>query len=386
MLPREDVAIVIQGNKITSDVSHLVRFHISKKKDQNLLADTKKWLHNCFDEVDWEHLDLAMASKSNMYKIWRSKQHSGFCRTRDQVGKYSGLECRDEKCPNCGCRETTAHILICPNKDRTRLSTDTTNDLSKWLSQEYLTNLELAYWIPKYILMRGNKAFASLGTMSPKMRALAVSQNKIEWRNFMEGCISTHFYFIQHYHLALSGSYLNGSDWTKSLISKLLHITYLQWIYHNFTLNDKLFRYLHKNTIKDIRLTIEELAETSTKDVPKESKFLLEINFGELTKSHIKNQRYWIIPLQATITAGGRSTAAGSQAKRIRQSHHKLPSRTKLGITAAEMQIQRDCMHPLQMTTHPFCTLNPPSPNSSLSVPTWQTFLHSTAPTNAFAT
>jgi len=26
-----------------------------------------------FDEVDWEHLDLAMSSKSDMYKIWRSK-------------------------------------------------------------------------------------------------------------------------------------------------------------------------------------------------------------------------------------------------------------------------------------------------------------------------
>ncbi len=84
--------------------------------------------------------------------------------------------------------------------------------------------------------------------------------DKIGWRNFMEGCISTHFYFIQHYHLALSGSYLNGSDWTKSLISKLLHITHSQRIFQNFTLHDKLCRYLHKRKIKDIRLTIEELA------------------------------------------------------------------------------------------------------------------------------
>ena len=38
-----------------------------------------------FDEVDWEHLDLAMSSKSDMYKIWHSKQHSGFCGTRVQV-------------------------------------------------------------------------------------------------------------------------------------------------------------------------------------------------------------------------------------------------------------------------------------------------------------
>jgi hypothetical protein len=53
-----------------------------------------------------------------MYKIWRSKQHTGFCGTRIQVGKYSGLECLEEKYPNCGCRETAEHILICPNKDR----------------------------------------------------------------------------------------------------------------------------------------------------------------------------------------------------------------------------------------------------------------------------
>ncbi len=105
----------------------------------------------------------------------------------------------------------------------------------------------------------------------------------------MEGCISTHFYFIQHYHLAPSGSYLNSSGWTKSLLSKLLHLTQLQWIYQNFTLHDKLCGYLHKKNLKDIQLTIEELADMAPEVVPEESKFLLEINFGNLTKSHIEN-------------------------------------------------------------------------------------------------
>jgi len=164
-----------------------------------------------------------MTSKSNMYKMWRSKQHTGLCRTRVQVGKYSGQEYPDEKCPTCGRRETAEHILTCPNEDRTRLLVEMTEDLSTWLSQDHLTDLELTYWIPKYIMMWGNKPFASLGAMSPRMEALAIHQDKIGWQNFMEGCISTHFYFIQHYHLALSGSYLNGSYWTKSLISKLLH-------------------------------------------------------------------------------------------------------------------------------------------------------------------
>ena len=56
--------------------------------------------------------------------------------------------------------------------------------------------------------------------------------------------------------------------------------------------------------LQDIRITIEELAETSPEDIPEESKFLLKINFCDLTKSHIENQQYWIIALQAAITAG----------------------------------------------------------------------------------
>ena len=112
--------------------------------------------------------------------------------------------------------------------------------------------------------MQDDKPFASLGTMSPQMRALAISQDTISWQKFMEGYIPMHFYFITH----------------------------LQWIYRNFALHDKLCRYLHNMSLEDIRVTIDELAETSPKDVPEESKFLLKINFGNLTKSHIKSQQY----------------------------------------------------------------------------------------------
>ena len=119
ILPREDISIVIWGDKITNDVSQPVRFHASKELARKLLTDTRKWPQERFEEVDWEHLDLAMTSKSDMYKMWRSKQHTGFFGTRVQVRKYSGQEYPDEKCPTCGCREMAEHILPCPNKDRT---------------------------------------------------------------------------------------------------------------------------------------------------------------------------------------------------------------------------------------------------------------------------
>ena len=78
----------------------------------------------------------------------------------------------------------------------------------------------------------------------------------------------------------------------------------MQWIYRNFTLHEKLCGYLHKKNLEDIRLTIEELADTAPEEVPEESKFLLEITFGNLTKSHIENQQYWVIAIQVGQAVG----------------------------------------------------------------------------------
>ena len=60
--------------------------------------------------------------------------------------------------------------------------------------------------------MQNNKRFSQLGYVSQKMRALAESQDKIGWKNFTEGYISTHFNNIQQFHLSMSSSYLNGVD------------------------------------------------------------------------------------------------------------------------------------------------------------------------------
>jgi hypothetical protein len=66
------------------------------------------------------------------------------------------------------------------------------------------TDPELMYWIPKYILMQNNKPFSLLGYMTKKMCTLAESQDKIGWRNFTKGYISSHFYNIQRFHLLMS--------------------------------------------------------------------------------------------------------------------------------------------------------------------------------------
>ncbi len=138
LLPKEDVTVVIWGNKITNDVSHPIRFHASKEVARQYLGNRKKnsWPNEQFDKVNWEHLDLALKNKPDMYKIWRSKQNLGFCGTRVQVGLYLGNPWPEERCPNCSRRETAAHLLLCSNKERTQLLIDNTDELGQWLERD----------------------------------------------------------------------------------------------------------------------------------------------------------------------------------------------------------------------------------------------------------
>ncbi len=125
-----------------------------------------------------------------------------------------------------------------------------------------------------------------MGAMTPRMKALAQSQDMIGYCNFMEGYISVHFYEIQNFHLAMSGSFLNGADWAKQFISKILHITHSQWIFRNFSLHDNRHGYLLKKKADEIAVELESLAEIAPEDVPAESRFLLEINFSDLNMGH----------------------------------------------------------------------------------------------------
>ena len=101
--------------------SHLAFvFHVHCPNEQRLatLLDRAKYRSNLWYE-HWgvaftveqpgfttpagEKIDLLKWCSHMAQCIWRSKQHTSFCGTRVQVGiVYSGLECPDEKCPNCG--------------------------------------------------------------------------------------------------------------------------------------------------------------------------------------------------------------------------------------------------------------------------------------------
>jgi hypothetical protein len=212
ILPQEDVTLIVWGDKITGNISSSLCFQVSKPvacKYHIHQRKKGKWTTKQFNKIDWEHLNHALKSKPNNSKVWQSKQTSRFCGTQVQVGLYSGEMYLDKRCPNCGARETDAHLMQCLDEDRTRLLIKNLAELEKWMETDRQTDPELINWIPKYILIQNDKQFTQLGyIMSKKMRALADSQDKIGWRNFTEGYILSHFYNIQQFHLSMSSNYL----------------------------------------------------------------------------------------------------------------------------------------------------------------------------------
>ncbi len=109
----------------------------------------------------------------------------------------------------------------------------------------------------------------------------------------------------------MSSSYLNGEDWTKQFISKLLQITHSQWIFWNISLHDFTHGYIRNKKGEEIIQQINVLLEVAPEEVPEDSRFLLEINFSELSKTHLETQTYWTLAMDAALKVKAMESARG---------------------------------------------------------------------------
>ena len=318
VLPCESAAVFVGGSKQTSDVARDVRFALGYSDAEAFyttpLGPTDSngnrhknsglgWSREAFRAVDWEALDATLHKKPQMYKQWLAKQCSGFCGTQTMVARWDSK--RDGKCPDCGCRENAAHLNLCRDEGRDKLFNDMTTELQNWLYDNY-AHPEIAYWLPQYIRDRGINKLSSYPHLSSEMKQVAMEQDLIPWKSFMEGKVSSALLKLQSHSLACSPSKLPAGDWSKQLISRVLHISHGQWIYRNTSIHDATHGYLHLQQRKDLLLEIDHLAQMSPEDLPDSSKYLLEMDFSSLSNDSAKQQSYWIYAVKAARHAGRR--------------------------------------------------------------------------------
>ena len=113
---------------------------------------------------------------------------------------------------------------------------------------------------------------------------------------------------------------MNGDDWIKQFVTKLLQISHAQWVYCNYTLHESRQGYLALKGREKVLTDIRHLMDTDPDEVPESSRYLLELDFTQLSNSGYEHQAYWVVAVKAARQAGRRTWARlskmGSSAKR----------------------------------------------------------------------
>ena len=302
MLPRELSVVLFDVGKASSDPADHLRFSLGQREARKFLVQEKDWSYKQFDMVDWDALEVTLATKPLAFRIWLAKQHSGFCATGVYMKRCKLSD--DDRCPSCWRpNERACHLCICPSEARSALLDESVGDLERWMETNDNTDPALRYWLPKYIRGRGRVRFCELGHMPTRMVEIATDQDVIGWRNFMEGRVCTKIRAVQQAHLQLSSSLLNVDMWLRTFISKLLHMSHAQWILRNFMLHDTQTGLLRLKDRLELILKIDKLNKTSACDLPEESRFLLDIDTNKLAEGDYDSQDYWVHAMEAARVA-----------------------------------------------------------------------------------
>lgn len=363
-LPRERAALFLNHQKQTGDITDAFQFHLGLTQAREFYTKELEWTADQFDSVDWASLHLTLAGKKIMYSLWLSKQASGWCGTRLQVSRMTPGA--DDRCPNCHQpEERSRHLNVCPSTHRTQQFQDSVQELSSWLNKEH-TAPELAFWIPKYLLARNRVSFCHLPriiparqfiSMSSQMKMVAAAQDKIGWTHFLEGKVTGHIRGMQQLYLKTRDCRMNGDDWIKQFISRLLKISHTQWIFRNISLHDNQQGHLARLRRADLEKELTRLHALDPRDVPEESQFLLDFDIDDLAEGDINRQEQWILAMQAARIAGmktrGRSIRWAKTRRRLRRRRHDPPQRVFRMKTPEEAALHDIFPPPSPLLAHP---------------------------------
>lgn len=358
LIPRETAAVIIDGNKQTSDVAKAARFALGRSAARRFFTRPIKicgesnvgglgWTHKRFDSVDWESLRDVLDCKPHMYGIWLSKQTIGIAATRRNMARIYGL--LDDRCPNCLCGpERADHLNGCLDPGRAALFDADVEELHRWMLKNGNTNPELAYFICKFFHGRGERRMMSLGDMSAGVRMVAAGFDEIGWVDVLHGRAPLVLREFQTAHCLTANCRLTGKDWMKAFVTKVLQISHGQWMYRNFSLHNKVRGHLALQHQKEVLVEIAHLATCRPEEVPPESRFLLEVEVAGLEQAPISQQEYWILAMKAAVKAGRRSGTSPPRVTPRRQpqqttlAQRKNLSRLRRRMSQLDRQLAED--------------------------------------------
>lgn len=207
------------------------------------------------------------------------------------------------KCPCCkGHHEDIRHITTCLDAGRTILFNEMVDELCRWLEANHTPD-ELVDYFSIYLKARGRRQMQSIVPRRSRFHSMALMHDRLGWRSFLEGRISTVLVQEIHVHLSTTPSLIGAADWAKGLVNHLIRITHCQWKYRNDTTH---FR-VEGRTPEQHREVIQEMNRLMEVDpstlLPKYRHLFEDEDFAELGRGSTTNRIFWISAAKSAIAA-----------------------------------------------------------------------------------
>jgi len=299
VFPLEPICMLVEGKKMTSDTGAHIRYAAGRQIARSFFHQTSRMFTDAFDEVDWPQVHRTLNEEvPRLFQVWACKQVMNIAATNKNLSRRH----RDGRCDKCPCCtihvETASHVLLCPEAGRVEAFQLGTTALEQWLD-EADTDPDLTDSIVKYVQRRGAITMEeAIIDAPPRFRHMALSQDKIGWRRFLEGMISTEITFIQRQHIAVNGSRMSLDKWCTGLITRLLEITHGQWLYRNYIVHDPVSGIIATARKEELLVEIERQRELGDAGLLEEDKYLAEVNLEELSTSSGERHHYWLLAIQ----------------------------------------------------------------------------------------
>ncbi len=312
MLPFENIAIMINNKKITSNVAPTICFELGKEEAQKFYTKAIRqvhgsnkgglgWYNRALNKVDWKEINCALKGRPNGFQLWLSKQAIGVCAMQKNTMQIQDI--LDDRCPNCrGSREGNKHLNRCHDAGWVRLFRDSIQQLKTWMHKQNQTDSKVTFWINEFLLHRGQVQMTILvmmWKMSAAMYENAQGQDRIRWVEFLHGKVSTTIRQIQQAHSSIANTRINGNNWMTHFVGRLMDISHSQWLYRNFTLHHHTKGYLWQQITDLIQWEVDRLSKVSDLDVPPESRYLLELPARPSEGSTATHNTYWVLAMRA---------------------------------------------------------------------------------------
>jgi hypothetical protein len=140
-------------------------------------------------------------------------------------------------------------------------------------------------------------------SMGQQYEAMAVEQDIIDWRRFMEGMSSKKLVGLQAVYRVQTGEGVNVLSWAKRLVIRLLELTHGQWIYRNIQVHDETQGTLWTREKELLQWEIEVEMELGFKGFLVMDCLLANVTLEDLEAGDGEQQEYWFLAVRVARKA-----------------------------------------------------------------------------------